>query len=62
MKDYLLVILFICSIILYSFLLGALATWLLSLAFGFTFTWLKAFCFWLAFTFIIGGIRITFKK
>ena len=62
MKDYLLIVLFICSIILYSFLLGALTTWLLSLAFGFTFTWFKAFCFWLAFTIITGGIRITFKE
>lgn len=58
MKKWIGIIVLILCMLSYSYLLGALVTWLFSLTFGFDFTWLRAFYVWLALSLITGGIRI----
>ena len=62
MKDYFLIIFLIVALIGYTFLLGALCTWLFCIAFGLTFTWGRAFVVWLIFSLATGGIKIAIKK
>lgn len=62
MKKWISIIILILCMLSYSYLLGALVTWLFSLAFGFNFTWLRAFYVWLALSLITGGIRIKVNR
>ena len=62
MKNYWWVIFLILGALVYSFLLGALITWLFCLAFGFTFTWARAAVVWLVCSLLTGGISIKIRR